>query len=453
MAHPSKMCRGPKIYLMEVKSADTDEKNDCCCRRRGIHETCYRRDGDDFGGAPMSLGEYSFSFPIWVEFGSGCSEDIGEIVETQGWEKALIVTDQGIVDAGILDGIVASLSAADIEYAIYDDVEPNPTTSMVEDATAMVESEACDFVLAVGGGSSLDTGKGASLMATNPGEVADYEVTSAEEVMEEPIENHPLPLVTVPTTAGTGSEVDYWAVITDEDREFKMALGQSPLYPGGPYLGAEISLVDPALTASLPPRQTAATGFDAFSHALENHVADGCPPIVKPMSSHVMGLVPEYLPSAYENGGEDMAAREHMMFASHVAGICENFAGFGAIHSLAEVTGGMYSEIPHGEAIAAYTPAVMRYNLEAVPGRYAEVAESMGLDVAGLSDREAALEAVDAVEALIDRVDLPSGLDELGVDEGDLPEIAEKSLDTIEIHDNPRAADAADLLEVARDAY
>ncbi|NUB93498.1 iron-containing alcohol dehydrogenase [Haloterrigena sp. SYSU A121-1] len=399
----------------------------------------------------MSLGDYTLTFPIWVEFGNGSSENIGSIVESQGWEKALIVTDEGILDAGLVDGIRTSLTAEGIEYATYDGVEPNPTAGMVDEATELLEREGCDFIVSVGGGSSIDVGKGASLMATNPGEIADYEVTSAEEVMEEPIENHPLPLVTVPTTAGTGSEVDYWAVITDEEREFKMALGQSPLYPGGPYLGAEISLVDPALTETLPPRQTAATGFDAFSHALENHVSSARPPLVEPLTKHVMGLVSEHLPAAYEDG--EMEARERMMFGSHVAGICENFAGFGAIHSLAETTGGMYPEIPHGEAIAAYTPAVMRYNIEAVPGRYAEVAEAMGMDVSGLSDEEAAMEAVDAVEDLIDRVDLPSSLRELGVAEDDLPAIAEKSLDTIEIHDNPRDADADDLLEVTRDAY
>ncbi|SEW30629.1 iron-containing alcohol dehydrogenase [Natrinema salifodinae] len=399
----------------------------------------------------MSLGDYTLTFPIWVEFGNGASENIGPIVDTQGWEKALIVTDRGVLDAGLVDGIKTSLTAAGIAYTTYDGVEPNPTVEMVDEATETVAEEECDVIVSVGGGSSIDVGKGASLMATNPGELVDYEVTSTEEVMEEPIENHPLPLVTVPTTAGTGSEVDYWAVVTDEEREFKMALGQSPLYPGGPYLGAEISLVDPALTATLPPRQTAATGFDAFSHALENHVSAACPPIVKPMTEHVMGLVSEYLPTAYEDG--EMEAREQMMFGSHVAGFCENFAGFGAIHSLAETTGGMYPEIPHGEAIAAYTPAVMRYNIETVPGRYAEVAEAMGIDVSGRSDEEAAMDAVGAVEDLIDKVDLPSSLRDLGVAAEDLPEIAEKSLDTIEIHDNPRDADSDDLLKVARDAY
>jgi alcohol dehydrogenase class IV len=399
----------------------------------------------------MSLGEYTFSFPIWVEFGNGKSERTGEVIDAKGWDSALIVTDQGIRAAGILDGVESSLDADGIDYEIYDDVEPNPTEAMVHDALEALNAGDFDVVVAVGGGSVIDTAKCATLLKTNPGPLSEYEVNDPADVTAGSIENHPHPLITIPTTSGTGSEVDYWAVITAEDREFKMAIGQPPLYPDGPYLGAEVSLVDPDLTASLPPRQTAATGFDAFSHALENHVAAGAPELVKPYTKHVMGLVPEYLPEAYETG--DMEAREQMLYGSHMAGFCENFAGFGAIHSLAEVTGGMYPEIPHGEAIAVFTAPVMRYNLEQYPARYAEVADAMGLDTDGLSDVEAAHEAVEAVEALIDEVDLPSSLRELGVDEADLPEIAEKSLDTIEIHDNPRDADAADLLDVARDAY
>jgi alcohol dehydrogenase class IV len=399
----------------------------------------------------MSLESYTYSFPIWIEFGVGASEKVGSIVEKKDWGKALLVTDPGIIEVGLLDGIEDSLQEAGIEYAVFDGVEPNPTVSMVEAGEALRQEEDCDFVLAVGGGSSMDVAKGVTLLATNPGKIAEYEVKTGEDVMKGMIENDPLPLVTIPTTAGTGSEVDFWAVITEEGREFKMALGQSPLYPGGPYLGAEVSLIDPELTVSLPPRQTAATGFDAFSHALENHVSAVSPPVLTPLTTDVMARVTEHLPQAYQEG--ELETREEMLFASHTAGIGENFGGFGAIHSLAEVTGGMYPEIPHGEAIAAYTPAVMRYNLEAVPERYAEVAEAVGVDVSGMTDREAAEAAVEAVEDLIATVDLPAGLGDLGVEEADLPEIAEKSMDTFEIHDNPRPADAEDLLAVARDAY
>lgn len=399
----------------------------------------------------MSLDAYTLSFPIWVEFGNGSSERIGPVVESKDWESAMIVTDSGIIEAGLVNGIEVSLTRKGIDIGVYDAVEPNPTTEMVEEATTELTNGGYDVVVAVGGGSVIDTAKCATLLATNDGGLADYEVNTPSDVMAGSIDTETHPLVTIPTTAGTGSEVDYWAVITEERRNFKMAIGQPPLYPGGPYLGADVSLVDPELTTSLPPRQTAATGFDAFSHALENHVADGAPELVKPYTRHVMGLVAEHLPAAYENG--DMESREKMMFGSHIAGFCENFAGFGAIHSLAEVTGGMYPEIPHGEAIAAYTPAVMRYNLEEYPARYAEVSAAMGINVASLSDEAAARAAVEAVEDLIDEVDLPSSLTELGVAEEDLLEIATKSVDTIEIHDNPREATADDLLEVARDAY
>jgi choline dehydrogenase len=402
-------------------------------------------------GQSMSLGEYTLSFPIWVEFGNETSKRAGEVIDAKGWDSALLVTDQGIRAAGILEGVEDSLAAEGIEYDVYDEVKPNPTAEMVRETLAVLTEGGYDVVLAVGGGSVIDTAKSATLLKTNSGNISEYEVNTPDDVTAGKVENHTHPLITIPTTAGTGSEVDYWAVITAQDREFKMAIGQPPLYPGGPYLGADVSLVDPELTASLPPRQTAATGFDAFSHALENHVAAGAPEVVKPYTRHVLGLVPAFLPDAYETGA--MQAREQMLFGSHMAGFCENFAGFGAIHSLAEVTGGMYPDIPHGEAIAVYTPSVMRYNLEEYPTRYAEVADAMGIDTSGLSDVEAAHDAVDAVEALIDEVDLPSTLTELDVAEADLEAIAERSLDTIEIHDNPRDADAADLLEVARDAY
>jgi len=394
---------------------------------------------------------YTFSFPIWVEFGTGSSGRVGDIADTQGWEKALIVTDPGVVEAGLVDGVVDSLGSAGIAHERYDGVEPNPTVTMVEEAVGLIDGEGCDFVVAVGGGSAMDVGKTAAMLATNTGTVADYEVVTSEDVTAGRIENHTLPLVTVPTTAGTGSEVDFWSVITDTEREFKMALGQPPLRPGGPYLGASVSLVDPALTASLPPRQTAATGFDAFSHALENFVSAVSSPLVEPMALHVMELVAEYLPEAYHEG--TMEAREHVMFAAHLAGMGENLAGFGAIHSLAEVTGAMYHEIPHGEAIAIYTPAVMEFNRQELPGPYRDVAAALGEDVEGLSDEAGSRWAVAAVEELMDELDLPARLRDVGVAEEDLPRIAEKSMETSEIGDNPREADAEDLLGIARNSF
>lgn len=399
----------------------------------------------------MSLGGYTFAFPIWVEFGNGTRHRIGPIVDSLHRSRVLVITDEGVLEAGLIDDIGASLENANIEYDIHADVRPNPSIDMVAAAEQEVTAGGYDSVIAVGGGSVIDTAKCATLLATNDGPLTEYEVNVPDDVTAGTISEPTLPLITVPTTAGTGSEVDFWAVITDEERNFKMAIGQPPLAPGGPYLGAEVSLVDPELTKTLPPRQTAATGFDAFSHALENHVAAGAPPLVKPYTRHVLGLVPEYLPDAYENG--TMAAREQMLYGSHIAGFCENYAGFGAIHSLAEVTGGMYPAIPHGEAIAVFTPPVMRFNLEAVPERYADVATAMGVETAGLSTREAAEAAVDAVESLIGTLDLPTSLRELGVDETDIPTIAEKAMETIEIHDNPRSATPADLRKVTQDAF
>jgi len=199
----------------------------------------------------MTLGEYTLSFPIWVEFGTGTSDRTGEVITSQGWESALIVTDEGIREVGILDGVESSLDAAGVAYDVFDGVEPNPTVEMVSETVEELTTGGHDVVVAVGGGSVIDTAKCATLMTTNSGDLTDYEVSTPDDVTAGTVENHTHPLVTIPTTAGTGSEVDYWAVITSEERRFKMAIGQPPLYPGGPYLGADISLVDPELTASL----------------------------------------------------------------------------------------------------------------------------------------------------------------------------------------------------------
>ncbi|MCD6470485.1 iron-containing alcohol dehydrogenase [Candidatus Bathyarchaeota archaeon] len=395
---------------------------------------------------------YSFNFPIWVEFGKGSSRKVGEIAEKMGWKKAFIVTDSGIRKAGLLDGIIEALESHKVLYYIYDKVQPNPTDIGVEDAAKLVKEEKCDFIVAVGGGSSMDTGKGAALLATNPGGIKDYEIRGMEDLAIGKIKNHLLPLITIPTTAGTGSEIDFWAVITDTERKFKMVLGQSPLYPGGPYLGAMFALVDPLLTVTLPPAQTASTGIDALSHAIETYVAKGSPPFVEPLALRAIELISKYLPVAYADGG-NIEARENMMFAAHIAGICENLANCGIMHSLGEVVGGMYWKIPHGVAIAVFMPKVMEFNRISVPEKFKKIAIAMGENVRGLSLREASLKAIEAIKNLLEDLELPKNLRSLGVEEKSLPEIAKKAMETVELEGNPRKATYEDLLMIAKSCY
>jgi alcohol dehydrogenase class IV len=398
------------------------------------------------------LPSYSFNFPIWVEFGCGSSKKVGEIAKQINWKKAFIVTDTGVRKAGLLDGILESLESCKIPYHVYDGVQPNPTDVGVEKASEIFKEEKCDFIIAIGGGSSMDTGKGVALLATNPGRIKDYEIRSMEDLVKGKIKNHIAPLITIPTTAGTGSEIDFWAVITDTERKFKMCLGQAPLYPGGPYLGAVFALVDPLMTLTLPPSQTASTGIDALSHAIETYVSKGSPPIVEPLALHAIELIAKYLPIAYADGS-NIEARENMMFAAHIAGICENLANCGLIHSLAEVVGGMYWNVPHGTAIAVFMPEIMEFNRMAVPEKFKKIAIAMGEKVEGLSLREASIKAIDAVKKLISELKMAKSLKDLGVKEGDLPDIAKKAMETVEYGGNPRVASYEDLLTIVRKCY
>lgn len=390
------------------------------------------------------IENFNFSFPIYVEFGRGVSKGAGRLAKAVKAKKILIVTDKGVMKAGLLKDITKSLDATHLRYDIFDEVIPNPTDMIVEKAAARVKEEKYNLIIAVGGGSSMDTGKGAALLATNPGGIGDYETKA--------IENHLLPLITVPTTAGTGSEVDYWAVITDTDRNFKMALGQAPPYPGGPYLGASAALVDPLLTLTLPPRQTASTGFDAFSHALETCVARDAKPFVPPIGQYVIRLIIDNLPIAYANGN-NVEAREAVMLAAHLGGICENFANCGIIHSLAETVGGLYGKIPHGVAIAIFTPYVLEFNLMAAPKMYAKIAAAMGERVEGLTVRERARKVISASRRLIEDLDLPTRLRGIGIRKRDIPKIAEAAMKTAEIPGNPRTVTQVDLTEILEKAY
>lgn len=395
---------------------------------------------------------YSFNFPIWVEFGRGSSKKVGEIAKQRNWKRAFIVTDTGVRKAGLLEGILESLESHKISYCVFDGVQPNPTDVMVEKAAEIFKEESCDFIIAVGGGSSMDTGKGVALLATNPGRIKDYEIRSMEDLAKGKIKNHIAPLITIPTTAGTGSEIDFWAVITDTERKFKMCLGQAPLYPGGPYLGAVYALVDPLLTLTLPPLQTAATGIDALSHAIETYVSKGSPLIVEPLALHAIELIAKYLLIAYADGS-NIEARENMMFAAHLAGMCENLANCGLIHSLAEVVGGMYWNVPHGCAIAVFMPKVMEFNRMAVPEKFKKIAIAMGEKVKGLSLREASKKAIDAVEKLLSDLKMPKSLKDLGVKEEDLTEIAKKAMETVEYGGNPRVASYEDILSIVKKCY
>jgi alcohol dehydrogenase class IV len=385
---------------------------------------------------------------MMIEFGRDVSAKVGDYARRLG-KTAFVVTDKGVVQAGILDRIEGALAKAGINRVVFDEVIANPTDELVHRAAAGLKAQKCDFVVAVGGGSSMDTAKAIALLGTNPGKVGDYVLADFTDLGK--IKTDPLPLITIPTTAGTGSEVDFWAVITITEKRMKFSIGQGPMYPGGPYLGATVCLVDPLLTLGLPRKLTASTGVDALSHAVETYVAKGTNPFVEALALRSIELVATNLPTACIKG-DDVEAREAMMLASHFAGICENFANCGGIHSLAEATGGVRGDIPHGVAIAVYFPHVMEYNLPAAEAKFAKIAEAMGEETESLSVRNAAEKAIISIRKLIKNLDMPTNLRGLGVTERDLDAIAERAMWDMCTSGNPREIARDQFLSIAKKA-
>jgi choline dehydrogenase len=395
------------------------------------------------------IDPYSIQLPMMIEFGRDVSAKVGDYAKRLG-KTAFIVTDKGVVQAGILDGIEDALSKAGINRVVFDEVIANPTDELVHRAAAGLKAHKCDFVVAVGGGSSMDTAKAIALLGTNPGKVGDYVLADFTDLGK--IKTHPLPLITIPTTAGTGSEVDFWAVITITEKRMKFSIGQGPMYPGGPYLGATVCLVDPLLTLGLPRKLTASTGVDALSHAVETYVAKGTNPFVEALALRSIELVATNLRTACIKG-DNVEAREAMMLASHFAGICENFANCGGIHSLAEATGGVRGDIPHGVAIAVYFPHVMEYNLPETEAKFAKIAEAMGEKTGRLSVRKAAEKAIISIRKLIKDLDMPTNLKGLGVTEKDLDAIAERAMWDMCTSGNPREIARDQFLSIAKKAF
>jgi alcohol dehydrogenase class IV len=392
--------------------------------------------------------QYTFQLPILVEFGLGVSEKVGTYAKELG-KKVLIVTDRGIVQAGILKKITDVLDVFGTDYDVFDEVSPNPTEMDVGEASKHIKDEGCDFIIALGGGSSIDVAKCSALLSTNPGKISDYVMLSFSDLGK--IKKHPLKLLTIPTTAGTGSEVDYWAVLTTS-RKMKDSIGQPPMYPGGPYLGATVALVDPLMTIPLPPRQTACTGIDALSHLVETYVAKGTNPIVEAWSVYAIDLIARNLRVAFADGS-NLEAREKMMQASIMGGLNLNYANLGGIHSLGEGTGGLYGNIPHGVLMGIFFPHVIDYNRLANPQKYARIAAAMGEDVHGLSVMNAAKAAAHAVRRLLEDLDLPTRLKDVGVKRDDLPAIAERAVWDGATGGNPRAVTQADFVKIAEKAY
>ena len=375
-----------------------------------------------------------FEVPTVMKHGLGIIKTIAAELENLGVKKPMIVADQGVVNAGLVKPIQESLDAAKTEYVLYDGVVANPPLVVVANGSAVYREKGCDGMIAVGGGSSMDTAKAIGVEIAHEGPVLDYECAEGKK----PLTKRIPPLVTVPTTAGTGSEVTLWAVITDPAREFKFNTG-------GPLIAAHLALIDPELHVSMPPHVTAGTGMDALCHAIECYTCHYAQPQTDAVALLAIEYCAKYLRRAVANGS-DLEARYGMAMAAMLAGLAYGSESAGAVHALTQTLGGIVP-VAHGPAVAATLTAVMEYNWIGEPEKFARIAMAMGVDTYGLNVNEAARASVEAVRQLKEDINCPC-LEELGVKKDMIPRLVKEAMNDPQTVGNPRDIDAAGYEEI-----
>jgi len=376
----------------------------------------------------------SVEVPTRLVHGAGAIARLGETLRELGVTRPMLVTDPGVVAAGVAERTLEHMDNG----LVFDEVRPNPDIELVDRGAALYQREECDGLVGVGGGSSMDTAKSIGVVAEHGGSILDYEYGRT------PLSRRVPPLVAVPTTAGTGSEVTLWAVITDHDRKIKFNVGGTPL------IGPHVALIDPELMLGLPPAVTAATGMDALSHAIECYTCDYHQPFNDAVALHAIELVGRWLRRAVEDGS-DLEARTQMAHAATLGGMAYGTESAGAAHAMSQSAGGVH-DCPHGALTARVLGPVCEYNAQADPERYARIAQGLGVDTSGLAPLDAALVGVAELYLLTDGVGIPT-MEELGFSEDEIPMLARIAFEDPQTIGNPREVEIADYEEIYRNAF
>ena len=381
----------------------------------------------------MILNETSY-------FGAGCRESIAVEAARRGFKKAFFVTDKDLIRFKVADKVIEVFEKNNIPYEIYSDVKANPTIANVQNGVAAFTASGADFIVALGGGSAIDTAKGIGIVFNNP-EFAD--VKSLEGVAD--TKKKAVPTFALPTTAGTAAEVTINYVIIDEDAKKKMVCVDPNDIPA-------VAIVDPELMYSMPKGLTAATGMDALTHAIESYITPGAWAMSDMMELKAIEMIAANLKAAVDNGS-DPVAREAMSQAQYIAGMGFSNVGLGIVHSMAHPLGAHY-DTPHGVANALLLPYVMEYNAEspAAP-KYMNIAKAMGVDTTGMTEAEGVKAAVEAVKQLSLSIGIPQKLNEIGVRKEDLHTLAVDAFNDVCTGGNPRPTSIEDIEALYNKAY
>ncbi|CAI1085415.1 MAG TPA: L-threonine dehydrogenase [Serratia grimesii] len=378
----------------------------------------------------------TFFIPSVNMIGSGCLEEAANTMKQQGLGYALIVTDKVLNNIGVVAQVQQLLAAQQIESCVYDGTHPNPTTLNVKQGLALLQEHRCDCVVSLGGGSPHDCAKGIALLATNGGDIKDYEGVDRSAKPQ-------LPMIAINTTAGTASEMTRFCIITDEARHIKMAIVDKHVTP-------ILSVNDPHLMAGMPKGLTAATGMDALTHAIEAYVSSAANPITDACALKAVTMITESLRDAVADGN-NMQARENMAYAQFLAGMAFNNASLGYVHAMAHQLGGFY-DLPHGVCNAVLLPHVQEFNTSVCASRLKDVAAAMGLDVTHLNDQQGAAACIAAIRLLAQDVGIPAGLRDLKVKEQDFDTLAANALKDACGFTNPIQATHEQIVAIFRAA-
>lgn len=381
-----------------------------------------------------------FRMPKSVLYGRNSLEKLGEQSKKLG-KRAFIVTDTIMEKLGYLEKCIQQLNKKSITVSTYNKVDAEPTNIHVLEALSLCKEEKCDFIIGIGGGSCIDAAKAVAVLYTNGGEVEDYVEKDIE------IENNPLPLIAIPTTSGTGSEVTSVAVITNKKTDVKMMMKHPSFIP-------KVAIIDPVLTSSLPPQITAATGIDALCHAIEAYISKFSQPLTDVLALSAIESIMKYLRIAYEDG-RNMEAREAMMIASLQAGIAFSNASVTLVHGMSRPVGALF-HVPHGISNAILLPTVLEFTKTSAVKRLAKIGRSLNKDLYSNSDEEVADYTLGEIKKLCFDLHIPN-LKEYGIDEIEFENaISKMASDAIESGspaNNPRVPSYDEIKALYRECF
>ena len=365
-------------------------------------------------------------------FGPGACKELPGVVARLGYKKALVVTDKGLMKFGVAKMVLDVLDEAAIPYEIYDEVKPNPTVTNVKMGVEACKKAEADFIIAIGGGSSMDTAKGIGIICNNP-EFSD--VISLEGVAD--TKKKTVPIIALPTTAGTAAETTINYVIIDEEKQKKMACVDPNDIPA-------VAIIDAELMYSLPKSLTASTGMDAMTHAIEGLITKGAWELSDMFEIKAIEMIHKYLPIAV-NEPTNPVGRDGMAVAQYVAGMAFSNVGLGVDHGMAHPLSALH-DIPHGVACAMLLPTVMKFNAPAALPKYVDIAKALGVYKDGMTQQEAADAACAEIDNLSRLVGIPTHLSELGITEKDIDALADQAIVDVCTPGNPREVTRDDIV-------